>query len=352
MLRERFELGRGESNLQPMEGLRGFAVFLVFLVHYVTESGAIGPFFEAVHAIGNTGVDLFFVLSGYLIYGNLIAKPQPFGRFMARRLRRLYPAFIVVFAVYLALSIAMPALSKIPAEGAASYVVANLLMLPGLLPIEPMIAVAWSLSYELFYYLVVPLVILAAGLRGRSPAWRIAFFSALGVGIMAWCFFNAGHVRLAMFVAGILVYELRAKVSDRIAVFAAAIALAAIPLETYGSGPYTLKVAGLFVGFGALCAACFARPHGALGRTFSWTPLRWLGNMSYSYYLIHGLALKAAFMVVGQGHFWPMLPVMFAMALVPSAALFLLVERPFSLSPSGRHAGDLGRGQQLSATGK
>ena len=38
--------------------------------------------------------------------------------------------------------------------------------------------------------------------------------------------------------------------------------------------------------------ACF-RAEGPLYRAFAWTPLRWLGNMSYSYYLIHGLALKA-----------------------------------------------------------
>jgi peptidoglycan/LPS O-acetylase OafA/YrhL len=75
---------------------------------------------------------------------------------------------------------------------------------------------------------------------------------------------------------------------------------------------------------------------------FSWTPLRWLGNMSYSYYLIHGLALKAGFLALavviakqathGWGWFWLMLPLMFALSIVPSAMLFLFVERPFSLA--------------------
>jgi exopolysaccharide production protein ExoZ len=329
-----FELGRGKENLQPMEGLRGFAVFLVFLVHYITESRVTGTFYDGVRTIGHAGVDLFFILSGYLIYGNLIDKRQPFSRFMARRLRRLYPAFAVVFVLYVALSFAMPALSKIPSDSAWStwsYLAINFFMLPGILPIDPMITVAWSLSYELLYYLVSPLVIGLLDLRARSRAWRVTFFVAATAALMAWCFFNGGHARLAMFIAGILLYEVRTAPRDSIASWAVVGALSILLFEAEDYAGETLRVVGLFVGLGALCAACFARPGGALGQTFSWSPMRWLGNMSYSYYLVHGLALKGAFMVLGVGPFWPMLPVMFALSLVPAALLFLAVEKPLSL---------------------
>src|SRR5262244_2354960 len=86
-LAERFELTRGDKghNVGSMEGLRGFAVFLVFLVHYVTlidpwiaSASSLASFARALHSIGNAGVDLFFVLSGYLIYGSLISRYQPF----------------------------------------------------------------------------------------------------------------------------------------------------------------------------------------------------------------------------------------------------------------------------------
>lgn len=319
-----------------MEGLRGAAVFLVFLVHYVTESRASGAIAEGLHTIGNTGVDLFFVLSGYLIYGNLIAKPQPFIRFMWRRLRRLYPAFTTVFVIYLALSVARPDLSKIPSEGTAQYLIANYLMLPGILPITPMISVAWSLSYEILYYLVIPVVIVALGLRSRTARWRIQLFLLSAAALLAWCYFHGGHVRLVMFIAGVLIYEMKSAPRDSLAALAVAAAFAAMLIHTFGSAGYALKVAGLFVGFGALCSACFARPQGALGSLFSWTPLRWLGNMSYSYYLVHGLALKAAFMVLGHGPFWAMLPVMFVITLIPGALLFLFVERPLSLTARPR----------------
>ena len=84
-----------------------------------------------------------------------------------------------------------------------------------------------------------------------------------------------------------------------------------------------------------------------LPRAFSWTPLRWLGNMSYSYYLIHGLTLKAAFKVVavilpatagGAWVFWALLAPAFGLTLLTSAALFLAVEQPLSLAPSAARA--------------
>src|SRR5690606_8938876 len=81
---------------------------------------------------------------------------------------------------------------------------------------------------------------------------------------------------------------------------------------------------------------------GAVARVCSWTPLRWLGNMSYSYYLLHGLVLKAfsiaALAMLGTGTqpllFWGLLPVAFAMTLLASAVLFAWVEKPFSMGGS------------------
>ena len=115
-------------------------------------------------------------------------------------------------------------------------------------------------------------------------------------------------------------------------------------VPTVGPAGYAVKVSILFVAFFLLCHACFSHASGWLARGFSWTPLRWLGNMSYSYYLLHGLALKAAFVVVakafggappasGDWLFWALLAPLFACSLLPAAVLFLGVERPFSLAP-------------------
>ena len=339
-----------------MEGMRGFAVFLVFIVHYMTlvepwikNSESLFQLADAVHSVGNAGVDLFFVLSGYLIYGSLIARPQPFAGFLARRIKRIYPAFLSVFSIYFFLSFVVPQQSKLPPSfgPALIYVAQNLLLLPGLFPIRPMITVAWSLSYEMFFYLVIPGVIAIWGLRSRSVNWRIAFFfSVVLIGATAGAVYG-GPVRLIMFVSGILLFEALAirsipTPSSSSGLVALVLGLLVMLLPLNGTSGAMLKIMVLFVTFFVLCLACFRNASGWLPRAFSWTPLRWLGNMSYSYYLLHGLALKAGFLAFGKlvpsagtEHwvFWLMMPVMFALTLVASAVLFLAIERPFSLVP-------------------
>lgn len=356
-LAQKFELSRGDGhNERPMEGLRGFAVFLVFLVHFAT---LIGPwiaenydfleFTNALHTVGNTGVDLFFVLSGYLIFGSLISRRQKFLRFIFRRIERIYPAFIVVFAVYIVLSFVFPAESKIPSPASAGviFLVKNFLLLPGLFPIEPMITVAWTLSYEMFYYLAIPVVIALFKLRDRSASWRVTFFLSAVFIAAIYCALNGGHVRLIMFVSGIVLYEAMnsrqiPSPPSYLGLIALCVGLLSTLIPTEGSGGYTLKVCILFIAFFTLCLTCFRNPKAWLPGAFSWTPLRWLGNMSYSYYLLHGLALKAGFLVLsallptanyGSWLFWVLLPLMFSLTLAPTTVLFLLVERPFSLAP-------------------
>lgn len=340
--------------MRPMEGLRGFAVFLVFLVHYVA---LIKPWIlghdtlltvaGGMHTIGNTGVDLFFVLSGYLIYGSLIAKAQPFGRFIWRRVQRIYPAFAVVFAAYVALSFIFPSENKIPADAgaAAMYLVQNFLLLPGIFSIEPMITVAWSLSYEIAFYFAIPLLIVVLGLRERRPVFRLAAFGLI-IAAVVWASINGGPVQLILFVAGMTLYEainsLKVAVpSSLTAAVALIVGLASTLLPFDGAVGFTIRTGILFIAFSVVCLVCFCKTDGWFSRMFAWTPVRWLGNMSYSYYLLHGLALKGAFLLLsylvidhehGAAFFWSMLPVMFAFSLIPPAVLFLFVERPFSLA--------------------
>ena len=133
LLDDMFDLGgsKGVQRTAALDGLRGLAALMVFLVHYaalvapwlpvesLTAAGASG-----MHAAGHLGVYLFFVISGYLIYGSLIRKEAPFLPYMARRIRRIYPIFLVVFALYLVLSAAFPEQSKIPSDPleAAPYI--------------------------------------------------------------------------------------------------------------------------------------------------------------------------------------------------------------------------------------
>ena len=357
---DRFELSRndGAGNVRPMEGLRGFAVFLVFLVHYTTsmapwisKSTPLAAAAGAIHTIGNAGVDLFFVLSGYLIYGSLISRHRPFLPFIWRRVVRIYPAFLVVFATYLILSFVHPGASKLPPGGtaAALYILENVLLLPGIFRIEPIMSVAWTLSYEMFYYLTLPAIVLILGIRSRSRTWRVVFFIATAAVIVIASAAYNGPIRLAMFVAGILLHEaISARMPVPRTAFVATLVIASLLFMTASyidPLAWAARVCALFCSFFFLCLHCFTMPNSSPGRTFSLAPLRWLGNMSYSYYLVHGLALK--FLVVILLTMVPsvthesafvllMLPVAFLLTLLPSAALFLLVEKPFSLKPRTR----------------
>ncbi|QQS55682.1 MAG: acyltransferase [Candidatus Competibacteraceae bacterium] len=290
-----------------MEGIRGFAVFLVFLVHYVTlvdpwltKASATQILSAHVRSIGNIGVDLFFVLSGYLIYGMLIRKKKPFGSYLARRIQRIYPTFVTVFLIYLLLSAAFPSESKIPDgwEGLI-FVMQNLLLLPGLFDINAIITVAWSLSYEFFYYLLIPLLISLFRLREWNWKSRAALFICVSVLLFAYFAIYGGHIRLLMFISGILLFEVveHKKNIDNIPPIglpALALAIASVILLNAFEANNWWKFLLLFILFFIFCLECFSS-EGISNRIFKFTPMRWLGNMSYSYYLIHGLALKFVF---------------------------------------------------------
>src|SRR5436190_6115107 len=105
-----YELPADRPRIGALQGIRGFAVALVFVVHHHTLFGeyaaerswtsAASVFFGVA---GHAGVDLFFVLSGALVYGLVLDRPMTFREFFGRRLRRLYPAFGVVLTLYLIL---------------------------------------------------------------------------------------------------------------------------------------------------------------------------------------------------------------------------------------------------------
>jgi peptidoglycan/LPS O-acetylase OafA/YrhL len=361
----RFEVGGSSARLAPMEGLRGLAVSLVFLVHYDglfarglvpgSNSRAISAF---LGMLGNWGVELFFLLSGFLIYGYLIRKAVPAGEFLARRVQRIYPTFLLVFGAHLAVALLFTRHQHLPAGLGAvlRYVVENLLLLPGVFPIHPLVTVTWSLSYEVFFYLTIPLLIGAFRLRSRTRRWRILFFASLLAVYWGFALFGAAfHLRLSMFVAGILLYEtihggageLRLKAAGEylaIAGLCAGLVIATLlhgnasPVQTL-SEPYDFRkltpTAILWVSMYLFCLYCFGRK-GPSARVFAWRPLRLFGNMSYSYFLLHASVLHLLLplwvrLAPDATLYWLFLPIAWLLTALGSAALFLMVERPLSL---------------------
>ena len=358
-----FELQVGNSRrLLPMEGMRGLSAFLVFFVHFNgllgsrAEQTPLRGMFHFLGTIGHCGVDVFFALSGYIIYGLLLEKRVGYFRFVWRRICRLYPTFTAIFLLYAVLSVVLPTYSKLPDSpiSAALYLAANFLMLPGIFPIVPMITVAWSLSYELCFYLTLPLLMRWLKIFAWPRFGRVTFFLVLCATCLALS--SAGlfeHSRLIMFGCGIVAREtthLRVK-WGRFGDFAALIAfVVSLALVGVVGEPILREYCGPFITTSKLIAVCLFVSTWALGyvalagcgpvsQWFSWRWLRWFGNISYSYYLTHGIVLHvvkqfAEFLKVPARlsplGFVALGLISFAATVVGSSILFLLIEKRFS----------------------
>ena len=345
--------GTGDARLLSMEGLRGVAVSLVFIQHFAYQALLLGHFdgiglvaMQALRGYGNLGVELFFVLSGYLIYGALLKRGVPVLRFMRRRVQRIYPAFLVAFLIYIAAVELGGMEGKIPRDPmqAILFFASNLLFLPGLFPLPILMSVAWSLSYEMFFYLVCGSVARVLKLYEKSNETRLRGVVAVAIAFYVACLlFSWMPVRMLPFFAGMLLAEgigvARFRAPEAVGLIAPFIALAISRMNILSAQPTELMhtVAFFFLG-----SACLSGPFA--GRLLSWTPLRLLGNMSYSYYLMHGLTVISLSILTGRTIgtdiptwvLWSTLPFVFVLSLIPAYLLFLLIERPISLQPRAR----------------
>ena len=371
-----YEVEGGKSRIIPMEGLRGLAVLLVFFVHFHALFGTYAPkgiwlrTSEFLGTIGNSGVDLFFVMSGYLIYGALIRREVGYFKFTSRRVARIYPAFLAVFILYLALSAIFPLQSKIHGGAflAGRYILANILLLPGILNMRPIISVAWSLSYEFFFYLTLPIVISLARMRQWKPNHRLRTFALLWAlfGIASLHYPLDSRARMISFITGVVLYEAISTGRARFALTAAGefMAILLVPVSFaffyHVHRPRSasqinglLPVFALNAAFFFLTLYCFEYG-GSLRRVFSWSPLRYLGNMSYSYYLVHGLTLQAVALVwrkAGLPFSYFLLVLGFGATWVSASLLFFSVEKRFSLrSKSATATKEPGTRSQMQST--
>ena len=222
------------------------------------------------------------------------------------------------------------------------YIVQNALLLPGLFDIKPIITVAWSLSYEVFYYITIPFLVLLLRLKKWRVNQRIFLWIAVTVFGAFICKFTGGPIRLLMFVSGILLFELHKNkqlLLQRGGTRLFVLSLAIVGLQVIYSFSFLFMLMSVYVLFLVMCLCAF-NPESTMFNWLTTPSLRWLGNMSYSYYLLHGVTLKCAFLVLGilmpihfssdSIYYWLWVP-MFIVTCLTSFALYIFVERPLSL---------------------
>lgn len=168
-------MNQQNKNLNLIQVLRGIASLLVVFLHITTNSNSLlnKEFCFNIFIFGGAGVDIFFVLSGFIItYSNLyyIAQPSASGNFLKRRLIRIFPIYWIIITVFLILQLALPAYYKTHFNTGFANVFQTYLLLPDHIMLN---GVSWSLTNELFFYfifsfaLIIPskkysLIILAA----------------------------------------------------------------------------------------------------------------------------------------------------------------------------------------------
>ena len=304
-----------------LDGVRGLAILAVLLFHFVAQTPATNALESAVNrvlSLGVLGVDLFFVLSGFLITGILYdsrAEPAYFRSFYMRRVLRIFPLYYGVLVVLFVVVPALPGLGGswlVPLQERQAwawlYGVNVFLAREGTWSLS-YLDHFWSLAVEEHFYLVWPvfvwalaerpraLIVASLGIAGVSLAARVAA-ATLGVNPVALAVFTPFQLD-ALCLGGAAAVALRQPGGEerlrRALLPVTMVALAALAADftvhRFVDGVPALRAVRTSV-FRVLCAALllvalFAPAGSAAGRLFGGRLLATLGKYSYGLYVYH-----------------------------------------------------------------
>lgn len=301
--------------LPELDGVRAIAFLLVLWYHLpLSLHGEAGGRLVAWLDVGYFGVDVFFVLSGFVVTRVLLLdrdRGVPLRSFYLRRALRILPIYYLVLAV-------VALVDPFAELWWCALHVANYRQIAG--GNLQYLGHLWSLSVEEHFYLVWPFALLLAG-RGRAPLAALAMFAVCAASV--WYYFAHGHERLVIGMTEATTTRLRAMLLGALFAFweggirtrpwrstaiAGGMVVASVACTEWcliGSGiaqrivdsgmpePGRLRpvfqLAGYALSSGAVVLLAIAwsgrrAPHAALLRL---SPLRWVGTISYGLYLYH-----------------------------------------------------------------
>ena len=326
-----------------IEGLRGVAVLLVVADHVLGWPRG-----------GFLGVDVFFVLSGFLITGLLVAESERNGRislrgFYARRARRLVPVAVLVLVVtdLAAAALLLPArahatvVDSLWALGSAANLWFAHLGTDYFAQNRPPSPVQhyWSLSVEEQFYVVWPSLLLLTLAVARRRGWSVrcalsVVAGAVVAGSFAWSVVTAGSSYFSsparaweLGVGALLALAAPSVAAARHRHAVGLVSGAALAVSVLVIGPRT-PVPGFAAALPVLATAGLLH---AAPAALAWSPLRWFGRISYSLYLWHWPVLVlAADLPGGDTGLAQLACVLLAVAL--SAASYRWIETPVRAS--------------------
>ena len=342
-------------RLPGLDLLRAIAIVWVMLFHSYFVGG-LGDAFAWLENNGWMGVDLFFVLSGYLIGAQWLKplsdrRPPAFGRFYVRRAFRTVPAFLAVLAIYFALPSAREAPGIQPLWQFLTYTVNFLIDYRH----NQAFSHVWSLCVEEHFYLCFPLLAWWLARRSSAKAFAAACLAVLcgGMALRAWLWLHMGDRpfveviyyptwnRLDGLLAGVVLATTQAyrpALWGRLQANANLLLLAGLAMTGAAAAIFRdragllASVAGyplLSWGLALVVAAC-ASPRCLLSRPLPGAG--WVALISYSLYLSHKLVFHAVqgwLAAHPQVHGMAAFLVYATCALAGGALLHYAVEAPF-----------------------
>ncbi|MBV8510859.1 MAG: acyltransferase [Xanthobacteraceae bacterium] len=312
--------GPSKQQLPCLTALRGLAALWVVIYHYSVQCFPnldVRPHTYLIHK-GYLAVDMFFMLSGFVL-AHVYHRPfsesvtgRNYWKFIAARIARIYPLHLLVLLLFVATALTSHLMSgeashvvrDVPLQGPQSVEAffANLLMLQGLragtlswnYP-------AWSISVEFMAYLLFPFLL--PGIWRTSTRIKLVLAGVLFALLVLLAYLRQGDFDqwdgpitllrcLPEFMLGTLLY----------CAFRVAPGNLWLNRDVAAFGVVALIVVGLHLNaadllmillFAALILAAVLN-NGAFARWANAAPLLWLGDISYSLYLLHGLVQYAA----------------------------------------------------------
>jgi peptidoglycan/LPS O-acetylase OafA/YrhL len=339
------------EHVPSLDGVRGIAILAVFFFHC---SLRLHGLWNLAGSWGWMGVDLFFVLSGFLITGILLdthdaRSRRYYGGFYGRRLLRIVPAF-------LALMVALVVAPALTGQNTAAHVLlvlhepwywaflANgLIALYGWAGVIPQTAPLWSLAVEEQFYLIWPSVvrhITAPGILRLGMA--LIVLAALARLVLALCGVNGNTLYVSMptradllawgaLLAALVRLPNGISIIRRLlwpALAAASLVVVAVVLREWS--PFFSNRAMVIAGYPAIavsaaCLVAIAIVYDPAALRFSW--LRGIGKVSYGFYLWHMTAIAVLVQLLPHLSAW-LIPLAFLLSLVPTLLSWYLIEQP------------------------
>lgn len=342
--------------IKPLTSLRFFFAFIVFLSHldYLPkEEVFFNDIYLGILKHGSLGVSFFFILSGFILAYNyqdkIISREVSYKDFWAARIARIYPLHL--FTLLLSLPIFFTDSFNAPVKWTLSFL-ANLFLLQSFVPDEQIYfgfnAVSWSISNELFYYLAFPFLIFGFYKFTRSVYFSLILLLAIPLGIYfsptsieVFVFGINPLLRITDFIIGILLFKIyesriiekwfkKFSTASLLEFAALAIFVLFFIFRESVAGGYRLS-SYYWIPMG-LIILVHSYQKGIVSKFLSHKSLILLGEISFSFYMLHGLVMRYLLAVERRlhlvQHHYIMMVILFLATLVASYIVYKLVELP------------------------